>query len=171
MPKKFICEGTKYDLGGRTGETIGLPVTITNLPEKIEVKEYTLLRKTSFHISLVCIGKIIEKYHVTIPDFIEKIVTDFCEFVRTTSIDLVDYQDDFRFVTEAEKRSVVVFCGISNLDRFFDFINKKYSLAVEYPPTHVTLYTLQPDVGIFLTNKADLQKLTKKIERPAGIAI
>lgn len=160
---KNICEGRKYQLGGPKEDTIGLPVSVVNLPEKIDVEGCTLLLKSSFHVSLVCIGKIIEKYNVSIPNFINKVVDDFCEFTKENNIDFISYSGESRFVAQNERRSVVVMCDVSNLDKFFKFINQKYGLNVEYPPTHVTIYTLQPDKGIFLTDSEDIKQLTKSI--------
>jgi len=163
MPEKFICDGKKYMLAGQKGDSITLLVSLSNLPNRIEANGYTLDLKTKFHVSLVCIGKIIEKHNVKIPNFIEKIVGDFCEFTESNKVDLVSYRNEFKFVSENENRTVVVMCDISNLDRFFDFINQKYGLNIEYPPTHVTLYTLTV-LGIFLTDSNDIQKLTIPIE-------
>ncbi len=169
MAKKFICGNEKYHIGGPKEDTICLPVSFAYLPEKIEVEGLTLFRKTAFHVSLVCIGKIIEKNNLIIPDFINKVTDDFCEFTRNTSIDFARYKNEFRFASENERRAVVVMCDISNLDKFFDFINQKYGLKVECPPTHATLYTFQPDVGIFLTDMDDINRLTKTIEAPVNI--
>lgn len=166
MNQKFICGGEKYQLGGPREDTIGLPVSIEGLPEKIEVEGYTLLRKTSFHVSLVCIGNIIEKYNVSIPDFQNKVVADFCEFIQKDSVNLLRYRNEFRFATQSERRSVVVMCDVSNLDEFFQLINQRYGLRVEYPPTHITLYTLQLNSGIFLTDSEDIKQFTKSITNP-----
>lgn len=168
---KFICGEQKYQLGGPREDTVGLPVSVTGLPEKVEIEGYTLFLKTSFHVSLVCIGKIIEKHKVIIPDFINKIVDDFCEFTWTNSINFLRYRNEFRLAVQNEKRSIVVMCDISNLDEFFKFMNKKYNLNVEYPPTHITLYTLQLDKGIFITDAEDIEKFTKLITNPGLILI
>jgi len=143
-------------------------VSFDKLPEEIEVERYKLFLKDSFHVSLVCVGKIIEKNNINIKetDFLEKVITDFCNFTKENKVDLIRYRDEFKFVEEDEKRSMVVMCDISNLDKFFDFINKKYDLNLEYPPTHITLYTLQPNVGIFFTDSEDVKNLTRPIENP-----
>jgi hypothetical protein len=171
MATKYICGGEKYELGWEKDDTIALPVTFSGLPKKIEVEGYALSLKTSFHVSLVCIGKIIEKNNLAIPDFIDKIVSDFCEFTQHTDIDLTGYKDEFRFATQDKRRSVVLMCNISNLDKFFDFINNKYGLRLESPPTHVTLYTLAPYPGIFLTDTDDIDQFTKKIEAPVDFKL
>ena len=161
---KVICENKKYQLGGPQEDTIGLPVLVSGLPEKIEVEGQALFLKTSFHVSLVCIGKIIEKHNVSIPDFINKIVDDFCEFTRTNNINFLRYRNEFRFASQNDRCSVIAMCDVSNLDKFFQLINQKYGLNIEYPPTHVTIYTLQPDKGIFITDSKDIRELTKLID-------
>ena len=72
-------------------------------------------------------------------------------------------------MVQDDLRSVVVMCEISNLNNFFDSVNRKYGLAIEYPPTHVTLYTLESKPGIFLTDSSDIKNLTKTIENPTGV--
>lgn len=165
MPK-FICGKEKYILGGPKEDTIGLPVSFLNLPAIIEVEGLTLYLKTTFHISLVCIGKIIEKHNIIIPDFLNKVVSDFCKFTQANSIDLVRYRDEFKLASENERRSLIVMADVSNLNKFFDLVNNKYNLQLEYQPTHVTLYTLQPDKGIFLIDPEDIKRLTKPIKNP-----
>jgi len=61
MPKP-ICDTKKYLLNGPREDNIALLVQISNLPEEIEAEGYKLSAKSYFHVSLVCIGKIIEKY-------------------------------------------------------------------------------------------------------------
>lgn len=166
MTNRFICGGEKYQVGGPTEDTIILPVFPADLPAEISAEGYKLTPRNEFHVSLVCIGKIIEKHNVSIPDFISKITNNFCDFVQTNPIDFLRYRDEFKFAALDEKRSVVVMCDVSNLDKFFTLINKKYGLNLEYPPTHVTLYTLQQKRGVFLTDSEDIKKLTKQIPNP-----
>ncbi len=171
MPQRFLCGGEKYELGGPQEDTIGLPVFPTGLPPRIQVEGYTLSRKTSFHVSLVCIGKIAEKQNLNDPELVHQIATNFCDFTSRATIELLHYRNEFRFVSAGEKRTVVVMCEVTNLDKFFDLINMEYGLKLEYPPTHVTLYNRAPYGGIFLTDSADIQQLTKQIRRPNGVSI
>lgn len=168
----MICNGDKYELGGEPiGETIGLPIDLKELPEIIEIEGNTLAAKKKFHVSLVCVGKIITKHNVSILDFIQKIVEDFCEFVKVNDVSLIKYRDEYRFVEQNDRKSLVVMCDISNLDKFFDLINEKYKLNIEYPPIHVTLYTLQSNKGIFLTDSGDINNLTKVVSKPDGVLL
>ena len=168
---KFICDREKYTLSGQTGDSVCLPVLLSDssLPKELEIEGNVLSLKTEFHVTLVAMGKIIKKYEVTDPNFIEKVIADFCQFVQENPVELIRYRDEYRFMAENERRTVVVMCDVSNLDKFFEQLNKKYSLGVECPPTHVTLYTLQPNVGIFMVDSGDMQKLTKVITAPVKL--
>lgn len=164
---KLIGDG-KYQLGGPNNDSLGLPVSPPkNLPATIKANGYTLLRRTAFHVTLVAIGKIVERYDVAVPDFLSKIAADFLSFTSDNEIKLLQYRNEFRFAQQDDHRSIVVMCDVSNLEKFFTQMNEKYGLCVEYPPTHVTLYTLQPDAGIFLIDAHDIKQLTRPIEIPA----
>lgn len=165
MDRKLICEN-KFQFNLRN-KVIGLPIKLENLPTNVVVEENTLILKEVFHVSLVCIGKIIEKYNISILDFENKIITDFCEFTKTNEIKVLEF-GDFKFVEQNDLKSIVVMCKISNLNKFFDLINKKYGLKIEYSPTHSTLYTLPCKLGIFLTDVNDIKNLTKLIPSPIG---
>ncbi|MFA6177501.1 MAG: hypothetical protein WC694_01240 [Candidatus Paceibacterota bacterium] len=169
MSSRFICENNKYKIGGEKEDTIYLPVSFSNLPEEIKVQEQTLYLFNSFHVSLIYIGKIIEKYNITIPDFLNKIENDFCEFIKTNNVEVVRYNNEFKFVARNDKKTVVVMCEVSNLNKFFDLINQKYELPLKYMPTHVTLYgNLKNKPGIWLMNEDDIKNFTIPIENPIG---
>ena len=106
-------------LGGPREDCIGLPVSISLLPGKIDAEGYSLSAKTKFHVTLVAIGKIVEKHKVAIPDFLNKIVSDFCEFTQKNNINLLRFRDELKFASEGEKRSIIMMCDISNLNKFF----------------------------------------------------
>lgn len=163
---KFICDGEKYELAGRIKLGIGMPVHPNNLPEQIEANGYTLVSKDSFHVSLVCIGKIIEEYKLEIPEFMEKVTSDFCMYVKDNPIEFLNYRDEFRFVKKDEKKSVIVMCDIKNIEGFFDLINSKYNLNLEHPPMHVTLFTMPTNTGIYVLNSNDINTKTKIIKSP-----
>lgn len=165
---EFICGTNKYEIGGES-QTIFLPVSFENLPEEIKVQGQTLYLPSPFHVSLVYIGKMIKKYKITIPDFANKIVGDFCDFTKTNDIDLIRYTNEFKFVTKNEKQTVVVMCEVSNLNKFFDLINQKYRLNVLYMPTHVTVYgDVKGRRGVWLMDEDDIKNFTVPIKNPIG---
>lgn len=167
----YICENKNFTLGGKTNDTIALSVEITNIPETIEIEGITLIKKTKFHISLVCIGRLMKKHNLSNEILAENIVKDFCAFIKENDVALKGYKNEFRFVEEGELKALVVMCEISNLNVFFGMVNEKYNINFEYQPTHVTLYTLQPDVGIFLIDADDLDSLSHVVQSPPEIIL
>lgn len=165
MAVKFICGSNKYTTDG---DVIYLPVVLKGLPEEIKVKDETLYFPTPFHVSLVYIRKIIEKYNISIPDFPDKIIDDFCEFTKANTIEVIRYTNEFKFVNrDGTKKTVIVMCEVKNLNRFYDFINKKYGLNIKYPVPHVTLYnTLKGEPGIYLMDQDDIKSFTTPIKNP-----
>jgi len=168
MGIKTFCEKSNCKIGGITDDVIYLPVFIPDLPKQIEIKGNILYVKNEFHISLVCIKKIEEKYNVKIPNFLNMIINDFCEFNKINTLELLHYNNNYRFVARDDLKSVIVMCEILNLNKFFDLINRKYGLNIEYPPTHVTLYTLKDSIGIYLIDSSDIKNLTNLIDNPIG---
>jgi hypothetical protein len=164
MERKTICEG-KFVFGHNT---ISLPVFLKDVPNEITFEGETFLLNSFLHVSLVCVGKIVEKYNISILDFENNIINDFCEFSQNNDIGFTEYNNDFKFATQNDRETIVVMCKVSNLNKFFEFMNKKYGLSVEYPPTHVTLYKLPGKLGIFLTDVDDIKNLTKPISNPIG---
>jgi hypothetical protein len=163
MQYKNICNSDKYFF---YHDTICTPVTFGDLPEEIVVENETFFKKSDFHISLVAMGKIIEKNKITTPEFKESIVSDFCEFVAENPINLIGFKSEYRLASEKQLNSIVAMCDVSNLEEFFAHINEKYSLHLEVPPTHVTLYTSHRNLGIFLTDASDIETMTKVVVVP-----
>jgi hypothetical protein len=164
--KKFICNGDKYWISVRN--TVALPVAINNLPNEVLIEGEKLVVKTEFHVSLVCINEIIKKHRILISNFADLIVADFCDFTDSNEINFISFNNEFKFAEEKDLKTIVVMCEVSNLKNFFDFVNKKYGLNIEYPPTHITLYTLPEKLGIYLIDLEDIKNLTKPIPNLIG---
>jgi len=167
MDKELICGG-KFVFGH---ETISLLVSLKDLPKEIVFEGNTLLVNDFLHVSLICIGKIIEKYNIQVTNFKDEIIKDFCEFSNENNIEPISYTNDFKFVEKEDKKTIVAMCKVPNLNKFFELINKKYKLNIEYPPTHVTLYKQPGKLGIFLTDTIDIKNLTKPISNPIGYSL
>ena len=166
MDKKFtpVC-GDKYGISANN--TIVLSVSLENLPNEIMIYGNKLVLKPSFHISLVCINEIIKKHNVLDSSFRDSVLQDFCEFVEKNDVSLLNFNEEFKFAEENDLKTIIILCRVSNLEKFFETINKKYGLNIEYPPTHVTLYSIDGR-GIFLTDTSDIKNLTKPIPNPIG---
>lgn len=166
MGKKFICNSDSYFIFSPENDTIALPVSQNDEPEKIEFEGLQLFRKSTFHVSLVCIGKIQEKYQISDPEFVRHVLDYFCEYTQSSRVSFDGFRDEYWFASEGNRRSIIRMCDVQNLQGFFDVLNSKYNVEIEYPPTHVTLFTLQPEMGIFLTDKNDLARLARPISNP-----
>ena len=68
MEKRNICNNKfSYNLKNKV---VGLPVAFKGFPGEIKVEKNDLMLRESFHVSLVCVGKIIEKYNISISLFL-----------------------------------------------------------------------------------------------------
>jgi hypothetical protein len=157
--KNYICDNTEYFFGNGY---IALPVEIEDLPKTIDINGKTLLVKSSFHVSLVCVKNIVSKYG---EDFEQKVIEFFCDFVSKNKIYSLNYVDEFRYAIDKEtgRETVIVICNVSNIKEFFESLNKEYGFDLEMPPTHITLYTLEQDKGIGLNTGSDLETKTSVI--------
>lgn len=166
MGKQFICDGTKYELAGPSDDVIGLPISLTDLPDTVTAEGVELTRRPAFHVSLVCPGKIVERYGMPAQDFVRTVVDDFCSFVATTDISFGRFTSELRFVESEDRKALVGMCDIIGLNEFFKALSAKHGIDFEYPPTHVTLYTLGGGPGVFLTTQRDIQALTRTVSVP-----
>ena len=133
---------------------IQLPITIDHLPLKLCVLNYELLLKEEFHCSLICVRNLINKYGFGTE---KKIIDLFNDFILNHDITLEKFYNEFRLVRRGEKVSVIAMCNISNIDIFYKLLNEKLEISEVVPPTHVTIYTLQPNMGIGVNTDLELR--------------
>jgi len=169
MSSEFICGGQEYEVYYPTG-TIGMLVPLDGLPLSVKVQEDTFYLPTPYHVSLFYTGRLIDKYNISIPDFKNKIIEDFCEFTKINEITLTGYKNEYRLaVCDDSMKTIIVMCEVSNLNKFFDLMNKKYKLKIKYPVPHITLYnTLKGKPGWYLLDSDDVEKYTTPINNPIG---
>jgi len=162
--ENYICGGTKYFYN--ENRYIVLPIEIGNLPEKISVEGNELLLKSEFHVSLVCIKRLIEPYGEAAADIEQKILELFCAFVSKNAISFLTYKDEFRLAVFEERKSIIVLCDVSNLDKFPQLLKSELGIEISIQPTHITLYTLEPDAGIGLNSKAEMEAKSHPVAVP-----
>lgn len=140
-----------------------MPLTLPTelLPERVELNGIPLVKKSSFHVSLVCVKEIVLQYeaagHKDDTEFAQAILERFSRYVTKHPITFLGFRDEFRHVVRGEDESIIVVCDVSNLTQFFDELNTEYGLQIPYQPTHVTLYTLKPNVGIGISSQTNMQ--------------
>jgi hypothetical protein len=160
--RNYICGGNKF---AHSKGYIGLPVEAGNLPDTVLIVGETLHKKSSFHISLLCVKDILASR-----DILEQDVVDtFCSFVKQKDISFVRYTGEFRFVRHEERRTLVALCEVSNLLELSRALGDTLGITLAPQPTHVTLYTLQPDAGIGLNSPADMETKSIPVDVPATL--
>ena len=146
-------------------------INLGELPSTLTVGDYVLTRKSEFHISLVCTKKIAPLIDAENAGVIEaEIVEDFKDFITTTP--LTDYQitNQFRLVRRDERVTLVVLATVPAIEDFFALLEKKYGTKLPVQVTHITLYTLQPEVGIGIISQEDLTHISEPIDIALSLA-
>lgn len=159
--KNYICSGNKYIFNKGY---IGLPIVIGNLPQEISIQGEELHLKSSFQVSLLCVKDIVEKYGESIENLEQKILEYFCKFTSGNDVSFLWYKGDFRLAQFEKRKSVIAMCEVSNLETFSKFLSVELGIEIPIQPTHVTLYTLQPDVGIGLNSSFELETKSTPIQ-------
>jgi hypothetical protein len=159
----YICGSTVHAYGQGY---LALPISLEGLPPRLLVGELDLLAKSTFHVSLLCVKNLIRKYGAKVED---EILTLFCAFAKENEVAFVRYTGEFRFAETMERKTIIALCEISNLDVFFTYAEKELNISIPFQPTHVTLYTLQPELGIGLNSQVEMDQKTQPIEVPVEL--
>jgi hypothetical protein len=134
-------------------------IELDNLPQKISVGEYELVLKSEFHISLVCTKKIAVLIDPTRVDEIRaEIVESFKQFIQTTPLTNYEITNEFRLIKRDERVTLVVLVVVPGIEDFFAELEEKYDKKIPVQVTHITLYTLQPEVGIGILSLEELER-------------
>lgn len=133
-------------------------IELHQLPETISVDEYQLLKKDEFHVSLVCLKQLDE---MLAPDVLgdkkEAVKNSFLEFERSNP--LVDFKltGEYRLVKRKERVTIVAMVSMPGLEELFTKLRADTGLNLPTQPAHITIYTLQPNVGIGLTSLQQIE--------------
>lgn len=153
--------------GKNFGSYIIKPIELSGLPDKIDLGETKLFRKSEFHITLLSVSRVAMRINPDNPEQIEpEIVEYFKHFVSKKPIEKFELKDKLRQVKRDERETVIVMVSIDNLENFFESLSAKYGVNIPLQPAHITLYSLDPDAGISLSSREDLDRDTKVIEVP-----
>ncbi len=146
--------------------SLHMPVT-PGLPPTIEVKGYKLLLKSEFHISLIKARFVAELVNPNRQDQIEQeIVAAFEKFIATQPLTEFHPTGVFRLAQVDVRKTVVGMCEVPHLQDFFDQLRATYKVDIPDQPTHITMYTLQPEKGIGLLSPAQLEQDSQVVEIP-----
>lgn len=155
----LICEtqSITYDKG-----YIALWLPNYSLPETINIDEITLLKKDTFHVSLLCVDNLLKAR----PESEAEILQYFCDFLQKHKLVFEGFTGEFRLAKKDERKSIVALCAVSHLDTFAQYLTEKLGMPVPLQPAHVTLYTLQPNAGIGLNSPEEMQEKSQPIQVP-----
>ena len=136
-------------------------------PNEITVGQKTLYRKSEFHVSLLALKNLLPLINAVDASVSEDdLVQDFLGYQRNFELSEYGLTSQLRYVMRAERETVVVMVDVPNLDGLFKELREKYRLNLPTQPTHVTLYTLQPEKGIGILSSGELERDSKPIEIP-----
>lgn len=137
------------------------------LPEQITVYGQTLFRKSELHVSLMALKHLVPLINAanhTVSE--EDLVQDFLNYQAEHDLSTFHSTHTYRYVTRKERKTVVGMVDVPNIDGLFDSLQRKYATAIPTQPTHVTLYTLQPEMGIGILSQEELAADSVAIDIP-----
>jgi hypothetical protein len=144
---------------------ISLPVEVGELPDTVSVGGERLQKRSSFHVSLVYVKNIIAQH----PHLEREVLACFNDFVKENDISFVEYTGEFRLAQKDDKKTLAALCQVSSLEKFPEFLEQRLGIKVSPQPTHVTLYTLQPDAGIDLYSMEEMEASSAPVATPEGM--
>ena len=109
--------------------------------------------KSEFHVSLICVKEALREN----PLITEANIVDiFNGFVGKISLQKVEYLDEYRIATHPDgRKSIIQKVNIRGVEGLFTELRKKIHITINTQPLHVTIYTLQGDRGIGISNIED----------------
>jgi hypothetical protein len=153
------------------GDCIGLMnLDVPNLPETLEIEGYTLLRKPEFHITLMCPKKVAPLIN---PDDFEGtkagLVAFFADYATRNDLTKYALRPEFRLIKRGEQVTVVVMADMPGLVGLFDALQAKFNITVPLQPAHITIYSLQYNMGIGINSPQELQQMSHVVSLPLTI--
>lgn len=126
-------------------------------PPEIAWRDIQLFKKSEFHVTLLHAKGSPEFFSISIGA-----ITDFfTAFVSKSPITFVSFIDDFRYVEEEDKKTILIRCTVSNIERLFAELNSVFDTHLPVQPTHITLYSLEKTVGIHVNDVEAMERLPR----------
>ncbi|MGB3023607.1 MAG: hypothetical protein WBB39_02260 [Candidatus Saccharimonadales bacterium] len=142
-------------------------IELANVPKTIAVGPYSLTKTSEFHVSLMALKHLAPIINPENPtQAVAQLVDDFVQFTKSIPLTTLELTTEFRIVRRAERVSVVVMIEVPGIDALFDTLRSKYSPTLPTQPTHITLYTLQPNTGIGLFSTDEVARDTQVVTVP-----
>jgi hypothetical protein len=138
-----------------------------NLPAQIEIDGKILFKKDELHISLMALKYLVPLVNIGANNASEDdLVRDFLEYQSTTDLSQFQPSNIFRYVKRDKRETIIVMVDVPNLEWLFDMLRIKYGVNIPTQPTHITIYTLQPEAGIGILSQSELERDSKQVVLP-----
>ncbi|HPR09755.1 MAG TPA: hypothetical protein PLT04_04255 [Candidatus Saccharibacteria bacterium] len=140
---------------------------LAELPDTITVNGKTLTRKGEFHISLMALKNLvplINESNISINE--DDLVQFFLETQKDVPLSNYELTGELRYVKRDERETVVAMVNVLGVEVLFDKLRDKFSLEIPTQPTHITIYTLQPEAGIGILSPEELDRDSQTITLP-----
>jgi len=142
-------------------------IEFENAPDKITVNGNELLKKIEFHISIMAIKNLAPLLD---PDNVEQaselLKQDFLDFAITNDLMNFALTGEYRLVTRDERVTVVAMVDLKSVEGLFQYLRQKHNIDFPTQPTHIALYTLQPEAGIGILSQEQLETDSILVEVP-----
>lgn len=159
----MITERHNYD----NGYIALVNIELENAPDKITVNGDELLKKSEFHVSIMAIKNLAPLLE---PDSAEKaselLKQDFLDFAATKDLTSLTLTAKYRLVTRDERATIVAMVDLKGVEGLFQYLRQRHNVDFPTQPTHITLYTLQPEAGIGILSQEQLETSSIPIEVP-----
>jgi hypothetical protein len=145
-------------------------LSLGDLPETLDIQGFHLLRRSEFHISLVCTYKIANLIDASQKDRYEaEIVTFFSEYTQSNPLNTYAPTGEYRLVKNGDRVTLIAMVTVPGIEEFFAILRQKYSVDIPLQPTHITIYTLQPEKGIGIFSHKQLEHESEIVEAPLNL--
>ncbi|MGE5309705.1 MAG: hypothetical protein ACM3JF_01335 [Sphaerimonospora mesophila] len=144
------------------------------MPDKIVVNNYELLRKSEFHISIMAIKHLAPILNPNnIASASEQLKQDFIDFAATNDLITFTLTGQYRLVAHNERVTVVAMVNLQGVEELFHYLRQKHAIDLPIQPTHITLYTLQPETAIGILSEQQLEDNSVLVTLPelAGLKV
>ena len=138
---------------------------LQKVPEKISIDGYELIKKGEFHVSIMALKNLAPMLNAENPEQAsEQLKQDFLEFVKTHDVTDFRLTGEYRLVKRDERVTVVAMVELKNINELFDYLRSKHGVDFPTQPTHITMYTLQPDTGIGILSQDELESSSSVVD-------
>lgn len=142
-------------------------IMLRGLPDVVHVEGYELVRKSELHISLACTKRLAPLIDPARPVDVEReLVEEFKDVATVEPLDDFELLPEFRLVQKGIKKTLIVMAFVPGLELLYDELRDRFQTELPTQPTHITLYTLQPEAGTGILSRQQLSEISHVVDVP-----